>query len=231
MARWEMSMLKHIPLMAFLGAAASSVIADQAGLTVPASLLAAAKQSPVEFAMALAYASVPSGLEIRESDDVMPSRLLEFHVDPKERLPVEDLITTFNAQHRDYRAVVMRGVIVVRPVKGTLPFLDEPSPLSREVTVTGLMAAATRVFAAVDPSLTGPILDSMGRKSDEIPVRLDSRGGRTVIDTLNQIVSQAPGRTWVVTTRREHDAVKVVSFGLIEANGNRLSQGLRRDDE
>lgn len=220
-------MLKHIHI-AVLGVAASTVMAGQTGLTVPASLLVAAKQSPVEFAMALAYTSTPSGLEIRETDDVMPSRPPAFDIDPKQRVPLAELVTTFNAQHRDYRAVVMRGgVTVVRPVKGTLPFLDEPSSLSQVVTITGVMAAARQVFAAVDPGLMGPILNSLGHKGEDLPVVLDGSGGRTVIDTLNQIVTQAPGRVWMVTTRQEQDAVQVISFGFIEANGRRRAQGLR----
>ena len=101
----------------------------------------------------------------------------------------------------------------------------------RRNLVTGLMAAARRVFAALDPGLKGPVLNSKGHKGDDISVALDGRGGRTVMDTLNQIVTQAPGRVWVVTTREEPDGQRVISFGLIEAGRSRRTQGMRRYGE
>ncbi len=214
-----------------LGVAATTAMAGQTGLTVPSSLLLAASRSPVEFMMALAYASIPAGLEIRESDDVVPSRPPAFAIDRKQTVSLDALVATFNAAHPDYHAVVMRGVTVVRPINGTLSFLDEPSSLSQVVTVTGAMAAARRVFAAVNPGLTGPILNSMGHKGDDIPVVLDGSGGRTVIDTLNQIITQAPGRSWMVTTREEQDGVRVIDFGFIEADGSRRHMPMRRNAE
>jgi len=164
---------------------------------------------------------------MKELDDGPPLRPA-VEIDPQQRVPLNDLVTTFDAQHRDYRAVVMRrGVIVVRPVKGRLSFLDEPSPISQTTTVTGLMAAVRRVFAALDPGLTGPVLNSIGPKCEDITVVLDGTGGRTEMDTLNQIVTQAPGRVWVVTTREEPDGVRVVSFGLMEAGRSRRTMGMR----
>jgi hypothetical protein len=228
--RGSKSMLKHIQI-AVLVVAASTVMASQTGRTVPASLLVAASDSLVDFAFALAGASIPAGLEIRESDDGPPLRPA-FNIDPKPRVPLNDLVTTFDAHRHEYRAVVMRGgVMVIRPVKGKVPFLDGPSPISQEVTVTGLMAAARRVFAALNPGLTGPVLNSMGHEGDDIPVALDGSGGRTVMDTLNQIVTQAPRRVWVVTTREEPDGQRVISFGLIEAGRSRRTQGMRRYGE
>jgi hypothetical protein len=218
--------LKHLMAMCV---AASTVMAGQTGLTVPTSLLAAAKQSPAEFVMALANTSIPAGLEIRESDDVKPSRRPAYDIDSKETVALAELVESFNAQHRDYRAVVTRGgVTVVRPVKGTLPFLDQPSSLSHAVTVTGVTAALRRVFSPLTPGRTGPILNSLGRKGEDIPVVVDGSGGRTVIDTLNQIVVQAPGRAWMVTTQQEQDAVRVISFGFIEADGSRSASAAGR---
>lgn len=220
-------MLKHALHIAVLGAAVSAVMAGQTGRTVPASMLAAAKQPLVDFAFALSNASIPAGLEIRDSDDGSPLHP-PFDIDPKQRVPLADLVKTFNAHHHEYRAVVMRGgVVVIRSVNGRLLFLDGPSPISNEVTVTGFMAAATRVFTALDPGLTGPILDSGGHKGDDIPVVLDGSGGRTVMDTLNQIVTQTPARVWVVTTRGDPGSVRVISFGLIQAGRSRRTQGMR----
>jgi hypothetical protein len=212
-----------------LGVAVATTTVGQTGLTVPSSLLVAASRSPVEFIKALAYASIPSGLEIRESDDVMPSPLPRaFDID-RERVSLDGLIATFNAAHPDYHAVVMRGgVTVVRPIRGTLPFLDQPSSLSNVVTVTGALAAARLVFTPVDSRLAGPILNSLGHEGEDVPVLLDGGGGRTVVDTLNRIVTQAPGRSWVVTTREERDGgVRVIGFGFVDADGRRLTQPMR----
>src|SRR5258706_15722161 len=141
-----------------LGVAATTTTAGQTGVSVPSPLLDAASRSPAEFVVALAHASIPAGLEIRESDDVVPSRPPAFDIDREQRVSLDGLIATFNAAHPDYHAVVMRGgVTVVRPFKGTLPFLDQPSSLSNVIAVTGALAAARLVFTAVDPGLAGPI--------------------------------------------------------------------------
>ena len=52
---------------------------------------------------------------------------------------------------------------------------------------------------------------------------LDGSGGKTVLDTLNQIAVQAPGHVWVVTTREERDGVKLTGFGYIHGDGSRSS--------
>lgn len=220
-------MVKHIQL-AVVAVGGMTVTAGQAVMTVPSSLHVFVSRSPVEFTMALANTSVPSGLEIRESDNVMPSSPPAVSVDPKERVALSDLVESFNAQHSDYTAVVMRGgVTVVRPTSGRLAFLDQPSSISQVVTVTGAMAAARRVFAALDPGLAGPVLNSAGHRGDDVPLVLDGRDGQTVTDTLNQIVTQAPGRAWVVTTRQEQNTVRVVGFGFLEADGSRRYQPMR----
>jgi hypothetical protein len=121
-------------------------------------------------------------------------------------------------------------VLLIRPVTGTLPFLDAPSPIARKLRVTGFMAAARRVFADLDPRLNDPILNSIGHKGDDVPVMLDGSRGRTVMDTLNQIVTQAPGRVWVVTTRAEPEGLRVMSFALIEDGHGRRTQGMLRPE-
>jgi hypothetical protein len=175
----------------------------QVGVTVPSSLLVAAQRSPVEFAMALANASVPAGLEIRESDDVPPDARPTSKVDREREVPVSEVVKAFEARRRDYRVVVMQGVLVIRPIDGTLSFLDEASTIDPPVSVVGVMASVRRVLSPLDPRLSGVVLNSYGRKGEDVPVMLDGSGGRQVIDTLNQIVKQAPPRTWVVTTRRK----------------------------
>src|SRR6266498_3992684 len=113
-------LLRHMQVVV-LGVAATTATASQTGVTVPSSLLVATSRPPMEFTMALAYASIPSGLEIRESEDVRPSRAPAFDLKGEQRVSLDDLVATFNAEHRDYHAVVMPGgVTVVRPIKGTL---------------------------------------------------------------------------------------------------------------
>jgi len=209
-------------------------MAPQAQVTVPSAVLAVADSSPFEFAMALANASVPAGLEIRESDDVLPAgyptldgkRPAWFNADRTHRIAGTEVVEAFNRSRRDYRAILMGQVLVIRPVEGTLTFLDQPSSISTPTPVTGAMAAVRRVFADLFPTLSGPILNSLGHKGDDVPVVLDG-GARRVIDTLNQVVLQAPPRTWVVTTRQQEGNVRLISFGLIEADGSRRTQGVR----
>ena len=230
-------MRSHI---ASLGIAASAVLAGsgflaaQARVTVPSAVLAAAEASPVEFVMALADAAVPAGLEIRESEDVLPAgwpslkgrKPAWFNADRTHRIAAAEVVAAFNGSRRDYRAVLMGQVLVIRPIDGALPFLDQPSAISGPTHVTGAMAAARRVFADLVPGLSGPVLNSLGHKGDDVPVVLDG-GSRKVLDTLNQIVLQAPPRTWVLTTRQQAEDVRVISFGFIEADGSRRIQRVK----
>lgn len=215
--------VKFIVLLAVARTAAGLT---QVNPTVPASLLASAHASPVEFAMALANASVPAGLEIRESDDMLPDRWPVFNLDRTRRVSMADIVSAFNAERRDYHVARMHDVLVIRPVRATLPLLEAASAIDRPTRIVGAMAAARRVFAQLDPGLLGPILNSLGHPGDDLPIVLDGRGGRTVIDTLNQIVDQAPPRVWVVTTRLDGTDVRLVSFGLIGADGSRRVQGI-----
>lgn len=198
----------------------------QAGVAVPAALIEAAQQSPVDFAAALASASVPSGFEVKEADDGPPSQRATASADPDRRVAVTGVLRAFEEQHPSYRARMVRGVIVVRPVEGVLAFLDEPSTINPPVKLSDIMGAARRVFVPLDPRLSGPVVNGVGRPSDNVPVELDGSGGRTVIDTLNQIVTQVPSRAWVVTTRKQGSDIRVIGFGFIEGDGGRRTQPL-----
>lgn len=199
--------------------------AQVAGVAVPAALIEAAQQSPVDFAVALAGASVPSGFEIKDADDGPPSEMAAVPVDPNRNVAMTDVIRAFEDRHPGYSARMIRGALVVRPVEGALAFLDEPSTIYPPVNVTGIMAAARRIFVPLDARLAGAGL-GVGRPGDFVPVTIDGSGGRTVIDTLNQIVTQAPGRAWVVTTRKQGSDIRVIGFGFIEGNGSRRTQPL-----
>jgi hypothetical protein len=158
----------------------------------------------------------------------MPSVRPEFSIHRTRRIAAAELVRAFNAQHNDCRAVLMGDVLVIRPLAGRLPFLDQRSTVDSPITVTGAMAAARRVFSQLDTGLLGPVLNSLGRESDEIPILLDGNGTRTVIEMLNQIALQAPSSAWVVTTRHERGEVQVVSFGFLEGNGSRRTQRVRQ---
>jgi hypothetical protein len=216
-------------ILTLLGLSAMLATPEQAGVdvanpAVPTSLLEAAQRRPADFAAALASASVAAGFELKEPDDGPPSGETMALGDSDRKVPLADVAKAFEARHPAYRASLLRGVLVVRPAEDSLPFLDEPSTISPPATVKGVMAAARRVFLPMDRRLSGPALNSLGRPSDALQLTLDGRGGRKVIDTLNQIVTQAPGRAWIVTTRKVGNEVRLVGFGFIEANGTRRTQ-------
>ena len=203
--------------VAFAAAAVLDASA-QGRATVPSSLLAAARDQPIQFAMALTKASIPAGFEIRESDDGAPLGRPSGAGEGSARL--SDVAKAFETYHRDYRAVVMGSVLVVRPRKGAASVLDAPSAILERTKVTGIMAAARHIFSARWPALLGPTLNSFGRPGEDIDIVLDGRG-RRVIDTLNEIVMQAPNRAWVVTTRHEGEEVQISSFGFLDSGGHR----------
>lgn len=200
----------------------SVAVESTGGPTVPAWLLGPATGSPIEFSAALANASVPAGLEIHQPDDVFPAVWPPtFQLDVTRRISVTQLVETFNSRRQDYRAsVTPAGVVVIRPVERRHPFLDAASQMTETLTVTGVMSAAIRIFTPLDRSLADPQAGSGSLSGENIPIVLNGTG-RTVIDTLNQIVAQAPGRTWVVTTRSEGDDQRVIEFGFLEGNGSR----------
>jgi hypothetical protein len=212
-----------------LGVAFATVaVAGPAQHGVPASLLESARLQPIEFAMALAAAQVPAGLELRESDErpfSEPARV-DRH---GPRTSLGEVVASFNSSHQEYTArLTQDNIVVIRPVKDALSFLDEPSHIRQPSKVAGVMYAAQLVFSAIAPRLAGGIiLDSL---PDDAIIVLDGSQSRTVIDTLNQIVLQAPGRCWVVKTRGKGNAVRITEYGFIEASGAHRMRGLTYPD-
>lgn len=192
--------------------------------SVPNYLLAAANGPLYDFALLAAHARLPVGLELHESDDPQPFR-------PTVRLPEPDdveqtvslstVIATFNSTHRDYRAELVDGVMVVRPRVGRAAFLDGPSGLESVVTVTGVPAALRTIFSPLDPGLLGPWVGSgSGRHAlDDLTAQLtiDGSPGHTVLSTLNQILEQRQAG-WYVVTRRRDGAWDIVKFGRLLPN-------------
>jgi hypothetical protein len=206
--------------------ALSAVALAQASNTVPASLLLKAQRSAVEVAFLLANASVPSGLEIREADDLYPKPPPDYTLDLTQQVPASDVVKAFNAQHRDYQAAVLDGVFVIRPADASVRFLDEPSTIRPVVTIIGAMAAMRRVFAALDPELSGVVLNSLGHEGENTPVALDGTGNHKVIDTLNQVAKQTRS-TWQVKTRKHGKEWRVAEFGVIHEHGTRDIHAMR----
>jgi hypothetical protein len=211
-----------------------TVVFSQTNQAVPASLLLKSQASPFEFAMLLAETAVPSGLELRESDNVRPRLKPDFNIERAQKAQAADLVKAFNSRHSDYRATWMDGVFVIRPTQKTAQYLDEP--LVREpIAVTGVTTAANHVFAPLDPTLlTGAFIGSYfgdsADRGDDIPISLDDTGGPRVIDRLNQIVRQAP-RTWYVLTREVENKVRIVRFGFIQRGGVSTARNLPASNE
>ena len=199
----------------------------QPNATVPSALLTEVGRSPMEFAVVLAEAAVPSGLEIKEPGDLRSRPVRFVDADFTKKIPANQLTAAFNAQHSDYRAVSLNGVVVIRPLEGRAAFLDQPSAITSPVSITGRMAAARRVFAPLDPGLLGVVLNSLGYEGEDEPIVLDGAAGRSVIDTLNEIVTQSPS-AWQVTTRKQGDAQRVVAFGFIRRDGSGTTVSLRQ---
>lgn len=213
-----------------LAVAALLVGSGQDRPTLPSSLMVAARLQPIQFASALTQASVPAGFEIHESDDGAPLGPSSGTVEGTVRL--SDVAKAFEAHHRAYQAVVMGSVLVVRPRKGAVPFLDAPSSILQPTKVTGIITAARRIFSARWPKFmgSGPVLNSLGQPGEDLDIVLDGRG-RRVIDTLNSIVVQAPNRAWIVTTRQEDGKARIASFGFLDSKGRRPGHDIPADWE
>ena len=196
---------------------------------VPRALVLESGRPVLEFAMLMANASIPSGIEIRHAD-ATHFRRLRFDQVSGSTVPVSTLVDQFNTTHADYRASMKDGVLVIRPVERTTRFLDERSTL-QPVQVTGVMNALTRVFGQLVPSLAVPSA-SLGSFLGGVPpdlgenVTIDLNGaGRPVLDVLIDIVKQAP-RTWYVETEPVDEGAnpRISRIGFLLANGKGVFQ-------
>ena len=215
-----------------LAFASATLVFAQSTDTVPAELLALANRTPLEFANMLATACVPSGIELREIDDVYTSGRPEVtpdtHFDLETRIPANRVADAFNENHREYRADWMEGVMVIRPREGQVAFLDEPSELTETFEIVGVMNAARRILCQLQSSLCsgvvlGSQIGSLETAGFHDHIRLDPANRPRVIDMLNQIVRQSP-RTWNVVTRSQINLSQVLSYGFIHAHGQRTIQ-------
>jgi hypothetical protein len=188
---------------------------------VPLFLREAARRSPLEVNMSLVEAHVPAGIEVRESDDVYPKQGHRDDMSQAGQVSLSDVIETFNATHADYRADVIDGVAVIRPVAARAPFLDQPSRLDRETTIMGSMAAMRRIFVSLDATLASAGIGSSSSPMDTQPMTIGGAGLK-VIDALNQIAKQRPV-AWNVITRATpgNETSAIIAFGLMHEHGQR----------
>lgn len=190
--------------------------------SVPPQLQRAARADPLVFGMMLAQSSLPAGMELRAAD-ATPRGRPDFSVKSDAGITTAALADVFNGSRNDYRAALSDGVLVIRPTGPRALFLDRQSGIGR-VEVTGVMNAARKVFAELDPSLAAPggtigsaINLDPSERGDDVALVLDGTG-RTVIDVLNQIAKQS-GKVWFVAESAHPEAPDVVRFGFLHAGG------------
>ncbi len=214
-----------------LGLFASPPEQQSAPSPVPAYLLQAAQGPPIEFGMALLSASIPCGLEIKARENRAHSGPVSKH-GPDRRVPLPEVLRAFEAAHAEYTAQVTMGVVVIRPRTDLLALLDAQSRIAEATTVPGVTEAARIVFSQAYPGLTSGIVVAAGPLPpwSGSPIVLDGSGGRTVLDTLNQIVTQAPGRGWLVTTRSAEGRVLAVEVKIFDEHGSRRGFTLEKED-
>ena len=119
---------------ALVFAVAIGVLREAQGkMEAPESLLAAASADPTTFVSILTHVGIPAGLEIRQSTyDQYANRSRQW--DPEQwtaaRLaqrgvvPLAQIVTTFNQRHTEYKAAILSGVLVIRPVDRRVAYLD-----------------------------------------------------------------------------------------------------------
>lgn len=210
-------------LIASLILVAWSGVALSVWQSAPSQLRLAAGSHPLVFAMMLAHASVPAGVELRASD-ATPRGRPDFGFKREPVITTAALADAFNDTRTDYSAALSDGVLVIRPTGSRASFLDRPSGIGR-VEVTGVMNAARRLFAGLDPALaaSGGTIGSAinldpSQRGDDVKLVLDGTG-RPVIDVLNQIARQS-GKVWFVEDSDDPKQPNVVRFGFLHPGGS-----------
>jgi hypothetical protein len=218
-----------------------TILAVQEPQQVPVSLVGAASQDPLSMVNLLAEAAIPAGAEIRQSDYQRftgsprrwdPERLSRERFAQETTVPADRLVAAFNQSHATYRALMMGGVLVIRPARDRAPYLDGGAPMAT-LSARGLMPLAERMFVPLDPrlaqeggragSLVGPIGVELDR-GDDLQLVVEARG-KTVIQVLNDIARQAPGHAWLVVTM-DGDR-RIERFGFMHRYGTTSEQSLQ----
>src|SRR5580704_9503588 len=101
-----------------------------AATQAPAGLIATAGAAPGVFTDYLVEASIPAGIELRQAD--MPLTFPpKIAIDRTNAIAASELVNTFNDRQRGYRAALVDGVFVIRPVAGRAAYLDQLAPAMR----------------------------------------------------------------------------------------------------
>ena len=202
--------------------AASLAVQAPPPVEVPVVALEAARGDPILFAKMLVHAGVPVGIEVRRDDqrrtgtkssptwvgENMEKTAQELRAAPQ--VSLSSVIDTFNSTDKKYAAVLVDGVVVIRPHTGRLDFLDvlAPQPQCAGLPCNDLMSLAAGLFAPWDPSLVlgsfvgGSFLQPPGVKIDRGDIaglKIDT-AGKTVMEVLNEAVTRVPGQGWMVVT-------------------------------
>ena len=158
-----------------------------------------------------------------------PSHAHREHFAKEEQVPVAEFIRAFNAAHGAYVSDIQDGVVIIRPVSGRAPYLDQ-RPLRGTLTAKGLFIMhATLTEAMHGRVLTGGVAgSSLGTPGVEIDRGEGAQfsvvtDGRTVVEVLNEIVAQSAPRGWWVI--RSNDAsARIEQVGFIHRSGSMSSR-------
>jgi hypothetical protein len=224
-------MLRRSTIATFV--AAVVMAHTEAASQAPSALSVTAKLRPVEFAMLLANAAIPVGLEVDVADR-SPSSMPPFDVAKELSAPAPSVVAAFNSNHRDYRATVLDGVIVIRPSANQASYLTEKIGAD-ELVQTGAMRALQRVFSGLTPNprlrseggLVGSRLGVTGTDAGDYST-VTLRSGTTVLDALNDIALQS-GQGWVVVTAGAGGSAEIVQAGLLHKRGSKSVINLKTD--
>ena len=192
----------------------------QTSVRVPAGLVDAAGTAPGILVHYLVEASIPAGIELQQSDMPLtfPPKLA---VDGRSTIPAAELSKAFNERHTTYRAEIVDGVFVIRPVARRASYLDQAAPPIR-LHVRGIMAATRKLFAPLDPRLdaagprVGTPVGGVDLEGEAVDIDTDT-AGKSVLNVLNAIVNHAPGRAWLALTT-DQETTTIGQIGFIRAN-------------
>jgi hypothetical protein len=227
---WRVNVAMVTRTLATVIAAGVCLGASQSAGRVPASLLLSASADPFTVASLLVNAETPTGLEIRQVDR-LPLRVRIEPPDWGTSVSLDQFIQSFNAAREDYVAELTNGTVAIRPRARRVQYLDARSNLT-EMKLVGISRAIRTVFSPLtgDPAAGGIIGSDIASSSLSVsmedflgearPIQINGVGKNNV-DVLNEIVTQAPGQGWIVTTME--DAARqpqIFRYGVIRRVGS-----------
>ena len=225
-----MSRIALLALMLAVGVTSGAQTPPQ----VPTALLGAAASDPKTFVHLLGETKVPAGLEMRQGDFVRasnsprqwdPAQWTPDRLARQQTVAVDRIVATFNEGHEGYRAAIVDGVVVVRPLPRGTSYLDS-KPVSGAVAAHGLMRFAEKIFAPLDNHLdrpggrAGSSIGTLGPpidRGESVDVSIDATG-RTVLEILNAVARQAPGHPWLVVSS-DTPSPRPDRFGFLHGQG------------